>query len=427
MTKLTKYLLFIFLIFSIQTIGCHQSDNNFIPLNFFQTEKFYFNILSSNSYKSSYTFIKVNYSSKNQLNKLSKLGMDIWYANKGIAYGEINSTILSEINKLGINVSIINNKTYTSKTKPQFDKSYHTYNSMLSELREISYKYSNIAQLYDIGDSWEKTKGKSENDIWMFRITGNNTSGVKPAIVFFGGHHPREIASIEIPMFLINFLVDNYGKDKFITDLINKVEIFICPLVNPDGHIMVEKGWQWRKNTNDIFKNSQFSNQIDPYGGVDLNRNYGYKWSLDQNIYPENPAYPGKSAFSEPETQACRDFITRTKNIKFIMNYHSFGNYILWPWSWTDEPTKDKEKFEKIGKKLASFNDYIPQQSSELYICGGVFDDWSYGVLGIPTFTTELGTPEDGFFPSYTSIQRIWEENKKGAIYLIQLVSENIN
>jgi carboxypeptidase T len=70
--------------------------------------------------------------------------------------------------------------------------------------------------------------------------------------------------------------------------------------------------------------------------GVDLNRNYGYSWGtgdLDRiECQKEYEAYPGKGPFSEPETHAMRDFLISKKDeLKFVFNFHSFGNMVVMP------------------------------------------------------------------------------------------------
>lgn len=70
--------------------------------------------------------------------------------------------------------------------------------------------------------------------------------------------------------------------------------------------------------------------------GVDLNRNYGYSWGtgdIDKiECQKEFEAYPGKAAFSEPETRAMRDFlVSKKEELKFVFNFHSFGKMVVMP------------------------------------------------------------------------------------------------
>ena len=65
--------------------------------------------------------------------------------------------------------------------------------------------------------------------------------------------------------------------------------------------------------------------------GVDLNRNYGYGWGSNDTGSSPNPCsatYRGESEFSEPETQAVRDFIIESILIMFYI-ITPIGMYIF--------------------------------------------------------------------------------------------------
>jgi hypothetical protein len=71
------------------------------------------------------------------------------------------------------------------------------------------------------------------------------------------------------------------------------------------------------------------------HAGVDLNRNYGYKWGETEDTHNGKKAetecstesFMGVKPFSEPETQAMRDFLTANKDqIDFVYNLHCAGN-----------------------------------------------------------------------------------------------------
>lgn len=73
-------------------------------------------------------------------------------------------------------------------------------------------------------------------------------------------------------------------------------------------------------------------------GGVDLNRNYGYKFGLDAQGSSNDPCqedYRGPRAFSEPETQAVRDYVLANKNkIVSSINIHTYGNTWIFPYNY---------------------------------------------------------------------------------------------
>lgn len=76
--------------------------------------------------------------------------------------------------------------------------------------------------------------------------------------------------------------------------------------------------------------------------GVDLNRNYGYEWGVDDtgsSGLPCEEDYRGKSAFSEPETQGIRDFVVAHPNLKIALNFHAWGNLLVVPFNYSPDKT----------------------------------------------------------------------------------------
>ena len=39
-------------------------------------------------------------------------------------------------------------------------------------------------------------------------------------------------------MYIVNYLVNGYGKIKRVTDILNKIELVAVPFVNPDGYVV---------------------------------------------------------------------------------------------------------------------------------------------------------------------------------------------
>jgi len=187
-----------------------------------------------------------------------------------------------------------------------------------------------------------------------------------------------------------------------VTNLVNQRVIWVFPNVNPDGgEYDTRTGWAyewWRKNRRQ---------NGDGSFGVDLNRNYGYMWGCcgGSSPYPDSETYRGPAPFSEPETQAIRDFVLDHPEVTVSLSLHTFGEYVLWPWGYTYSPVPDpidRDTFENLGQALAATNDYRPQQAYHLYLTDGTSDDWLYGERGIIAFTFELypRTMPPGFYPS---------------------------
>ncbi len=356
-----------------------------------------------------YTTIKVAYTQSEQIDQLNEIGMDIWMVTQKYALGQVNDDVFERLQNSRLRFELISPERGVS-AQNTFDPNYHTYAEMLNELRAVTAKHPQIASLHDIGDTWEKTQGKANRDIWAVHINGKGAAAQKPGIAFLGNHHARELATVEMPLMLINLLTENYGKDPEITRLLDTRDIWIVPMVNPDGHIKAEAGENWRKNTHEHGSR---------YVGTDLNRNYGHHWGEGgASTSPSSDTFRGESAFSEPETQAVRNFLVSHKNLKVMMSYHSFSNLILWPWGYTKQRNPNAKLIE-IGQKLGEITGYKPQQAADLYVASGITDDFTFGELGLMSYTTEIGSWGDGFDPPYSKVKQFWDENRPAALYLI--------
>ena len=121
------------------------------------------------------------------------------------------------------------------------------------------------------------------------------------------------------------------------------------PLANPDGYAWNEKtrprgGGMRRKNGARTCAAANTEND-----GVDLNRNFGYKYAYD-NIGSSSRGcseeYRGTGAFSEPETQAIRAVVGKHK-CKAVLHWHGWGNDLAFPYSY-DWRARDELRAYKL-------------------------------------------------------------------------------
>jgi hypothetical protein len=112
-----------------------------------------------------------------------------------------------------------------------FDK-YHSADVINIWLQRWAQLYPDIVDLYQEGESFEG------RPIYQITITNKKTGKDtdKPASYFEGGRHSGEVTASESVLWLIRYLLENYGKDPGITYLIDTKAIYLKPLNNPDGH-----------------------------------------------------------------------------------------------------------------------------------------------------------------------------------------------
>ncbi|MFP4439550.1 MAG: M14 family zinc carboxypeptidase [Chloroflexaceae bacterium] len=339
-------------------------------------------------------------------------------------------------------------RTQTSRLRsvqPQtVQTDYRTVEETEQFLRSMAETYPHLATLGDFGDSWERQQLGAPHgyDLLALRLTNQATTGPKPVFFLMAALHARELTTAEIATRFISHLLTGYQVDPDITWLLNEHEIVVVPIANPDGRKLAEQGYSQRKNIN-----NSFGDCIEPPGsgnqyGIDLNRNFAFAWGTvhGPDIFPCSLVYPGPTAASEPETQTLQTFIRSfypdhprpgdgtpapdtTSGV--LITLHSYSDLVLWPWGHTTAPAPNAVGLERLGRRMAAFNGYIPGQSVSLYPTSGTTDDWSYAELGIASYTFEIGSYGGtcgGFMPPYGCLdglggRNFWEENLPALLY----------
>jgi len=312
---------------------------------------------------------------------------------------------------------------------------YHTYDEALAYLQQIANDYPEICTLTDIADSHGKEYFNSgvtgyedyQHDIWLLKISDNvNENEDEPAVYLMGAHHSREPISTEVVLGIIEHLTSNYGSDDAITAMVDNSEIYLVPMVNPDGHEVVlnQLNTMWRKTVADNNGDGQFNYNSNGPDGVDPNRNYGWNWGGDGSSGdPTSDTYHGPSAFSEPGVAAMRDLMNAHQFTTGI-SYHSYSELVLYPYGYSSTcvaPDEDalRELAVNMGEsipKITGSGHYSPEQSNDLYPASGVTDDWAYGELGIFCFTVELAQE---FIPSASQVPTIISDNLEAALMVV--------
>ena len=304
---------------------------------------------------------------------------------------------------------------------PAADGAYHNYAEMTADIQAVAAAHSDIVSTFSIGTSYEG------RDMGAVKISDNVAADEdEPEVLFIGQHHAREHITVEMTLYVLHLLADNYGADQQITDLVNSREVYIIFTTNPDGSeydIATGSYRSWRKNRQ--------PNSGSLYVGTDLNRNYGYKWGCcgGSSGFPSSETYRGASAFSAPETQRIRDFINSRvvggeQQIKTSITFHSYAQLVLWPYGYTytdipaDMTQDDHNVFVAMGQAMAATNGYTPQQASDLYITDGTTDDWAYGVHKIFMYTFEMGS--NTFYPPGSEIPALTSVNDAAVRYIMQ-------
>ena len=202
-----------------------------------------------------------------------------------------------------------------------------------------------------------------------------NGAGVRTGVLFLGGTHARELINPETVVRFAFRLCDAYTSNTGLTFgpksytpsaiqmIVNGLDIFLLPMVNPDGRNFCLTGGDpmWRKNR------SNHSGL--PCRGVDLNRNFDFLWSSGIGTSSDSctEIFKGPGAFSEPETRNVQWMIDNFPNLACLVDIHSYSELVLYPWGDDDNQTTDpNQNFQNQafdgarGVPNSGYREYIP-------------------------------------------------------------------
>lgn len=295
---------------------------------------------------------------------------------------------------------------------------YHSYHELEADLQALEQAYPRLARLFTIGLTLENRK------IYALKISDNVDLDEEEAeVLFLGCHHAREWISVEVPFLLAKHLLDHYSTGAAIRRAVDQSEIWIVPLVNPDGlEYSIRFYRYWRKNRR-LNADGSF--------GVDLNRNYDYGWAYDNkgsSLVPSSEVFRGAAPFSEPETRAVRNLFEQRK-FQALATYHSYSQVILYPWGYTTALTDQDPLHRSLAASMSALMEAVNGRvygfgpaAASLYLTNGDMTDWAFGTAGIPAYTIELPPLDElsgGFFNAEQDIAPIFRENLPAALYLI--------
>ena len=188
---------------------------------------------------------------------------------------------------------------------------YTSYNECVDFFKSAQKSNPNLFKVESIGKTWE------DRDIIAVTITKNiKTNKDKPALFYTGTIHAREWIGIELSLSFAKYILEHIDYDPYLNTLLDRATLYMVPCANPDGFEYSRNHFSfWRKNRR---RNGDGS------FGVDLNRNFEIGFVANKDT--TSNVYSGPAPFSEPETQALRDFVLSHKNITIALDYHSQGN-----------------------------------------------------------------------------------------------------
>ncbi len=283
-------------------------------------------------------------------------------------------------------------------------------------MNELVARHPGVASMINVGTTLQ---GRT---IWGMRIS-RGPSGYIPGVLYFGCEHAREWITTTVPTYFANYLLNSYGVDPRVNDLVDHVEFFLVPVLNVDGYEYTRNVDRfWRKNRRDN-GNGTF--------GVDLDRNWGVGWGgTGSSPSTDSLIYRGTTPFSEPETQVLRDFFLAHDNIRAQLDMHSYAQLILWPFGYTPDVSADQTTFSNLGTQMqslikdaygTSFN--AGPTYSTIHPASGMSIDWTYAERGIMSMSLELR--DTGFYGFDLPADQIVPSNEELIVALLHVADSD--
>ncbi|KAL2308866.1 hypothetical protein Nmel_005036 [Mimus melanotis] len=239
-----------------------------------------------------------------------------------------------------------------------------------AELDHLASEYSFVEKI-QIGESYEK------RPLYVLKFSTGGSR--RPAIWLDAGIHSREWVTQASALWIANKIASDYGTDDSITSLLDKMDLFLLPVANPDGFVYTHtSNRMWRKTRSKIPGSVCV--------GVDPNRNwdagFGGPGASDK---PCSDSYHGPSANSEVEVKSVVDFIKNHGNFKAFLTLHSYSQLLMYPYGYKCTRPDDYAELESLGRAAASSirslygtTFQVGPICSTIYQASGGSIDWSY-------------------------------------------------
>ncbi|XP_077120551.1 carboxypeptidase A1-like [Ranitomeya variabilis] len=259
---------------------------------------------------------------------------------------------------------------------------YHTFDEINSFIDTLVAENPGFVSKIQIGSS---TEGRPLNVLKF--STGSN----RPAFWIDTGIHSREWVTQASGLWFAKKIVQDYGNDASLTATLNKLDIFLEIVTNPDGFV-------YTHTSNRMWRKTRSSNSGSTCVGTDPNRNWDAGFGGGgSSSNPCSETYHGKSAHSEPEVKSIVDFVKSHGNIKGFVSIHSYSQMLLYPYGYTSVRTPDDAELNSVAKAAVNALTSLYKTKytygtiiTTIYQASGGTVDWTYNQGIKYSYTFEL-------------------------------------
>lgn len=341
--------------------------------------------------------VRVNVASYEHLEQLEAMGAEplACRVGPGVQHFVADTLVAESLEKLGgviveHDVQAALERVHAGVRGGGFFDDYQPWDAINAKLDELA--LSPLAEIVIVGDTLE---GRTVRGLKI--STGG---GAKPAVMVNGAQHAREWISPASCMFFADKLINDYGTDAQITNVLNAVDFYVVPVTNADGYV-----YSWTPG-NRFWRKNRRSNGGGSFG-VDPNRNWSEGWGLSSGSSGSSSSsiYRGPAPFSEPCTANLRDFILSVPEIRAHVDVHNFAQLVLGAWAYTNTSAPEAQTLIPLGQAQSDAMEGVHGTSFDartgsggIGLASGVAPDWSFGELGVMAWTYELrDTGQFGF------------------------------
>jgi len=375
------------------------------------------------------------------LNKALTHGLDVWHATPDHVdiYFPSNATrspiklpfedfpVLDSKPSQAVNVTDWN----TSFSNSTFHSSYHPLPEIQDFIFALADEHPDLMEVISIGRTAE------QREMAALKISnktpppgGKNSASArqKGAVVIMGAQHAREWIAVSTALYLAHGLVADPTEHYSLNGLLHKHDFYIIPVANPDGY-----QYTW---TSDRFwyKTRQHLSPGDKCIGIDMNRNWGYKWkpTSEDSAGACGNWYAGSRPFQTPETNNIANFVWTLPHLRVFLDLRSYGQMVSSPYSFSCKrvPKDAEDQLEAASGAASAIGRVhavpytIGSLCSQLYAAPGNAIDWMYQRRGIKySYAVHLrDTGTYGFSLPPEWIRPVGEETSRLVQYLANFI-----
>jgi hypothetical protein len=269
---------------------------------------------------------------------------------------------------------------------------------MTAKLLQWNGTYTNSFQMFSIGKS---IQGR---ELWGAVVStslGDQTV-LKPNVKYIGNMHGDEVVGRELLMRFLERLLTEDSVE--VRDLVNSMNIYVIPTMNPDGFALGRRG---------------------NYNGYDLNRNF-----------PDQ--YRSTTGVEQVETHLVKAFLA-SKQWTLSANFHGGDLVANYPWDGRpdsrpmgENASPDDDVFRTVSKVYAKENPGMMTNSqfsegitngAAWYVLFGGMQDFNYIHHGCFEITLEVSANK---WPAGSELNNFWIQNKKSMLNYLAMANTGI-